>query len=97
LSWVQLCWILFWKSFPEHFTSYFSEFQRISEDYFGALVLFSYCLIYRKLATNLFFSKSNFVRFLRLLSTCKYDMCAVWSIWLPACLIWLLSCSDHFK
>jgi hypothetical protein len=37
---IQLCWIVFSKIFPEHFTSYFSETQRISEDYFGALVLF---------------------------------------------------------
>jgi hypothetical protein len=31
---------MFWKGFPEHFTSYFSEIQRISEDYFDALVIF---------------------------------------------------------
>jgi hypothetical protein len=31
---------MFWKGFPEHFTSYFSEFQRIYEDYFGALEVF---------------------------------------------------------
>jgi hypothetical protein len=31
---------MFWKGFLEHFTSYFSEVQRIYEDYFGALVVF---------------------------------------------------------
>jgi hypothetical protein len=31
---------MFWKSFLEHFTPYFSEVQRIYGDYFGALVIF---------------------------------------------------------
>jgi hypothetical protein len=31
---------VFWKIFPEHFSSYFSEAQIISEIYFGILVLF---------------------------------------------------------
>jgi hypothetical protein len=60
------------KSFPEHFTSYFSETQRVFEEYFGALVLFPIVYFIGKINHNLFFSKSNFVRFLRLLSTCKY-------------------------
>jgi hypothetical protein len=36
---IEFC-VVFWKWFPEHFTSYFSEIQRIFEEYFGALVLF---------------------------------------------------------
>jgi hypothetical protein len=37
---IQFCWIVLWKSFPEQFSSYFSDAHRISEIYFGVLVLF---------------------------------------------------------
>jgi hypothetical protein len=38
--------------------------------------------------------KSNFVKFLRLLSTCKFTECVVWSIRSHACLLRMIWCGD---